>query len=554
MFRTRQYLIFFLLITLLFALLARLFYLQIFRFDKFSRMASEQHNKVSKVLPRRGTIFDRYMDPLATNLEVASICANPRVIRDKETTAAILSDVLGVDKTVLLNKISRDKAFVWIKRKVDDEVKDEVVKKNLRGVYFVVESKRNYSNDNMASHVLGFVGIDNEGLEGLELLFNEKLRGKPGWRHLVRDARQRTVLLNEEESIPPLNGYNLVLTIDSVIQYITEEELKVMVDKFHPSVATAIVMDPFTGRVLALANYPDYDLNKFYETPRKHMKNIAVADVYEPGSVFKIVTASAALNEGLISVDDEIYCENGEYRVGGRILHDFHPYGDLTFTNVISKSSNIGTVKVAQKLGEKRVHEYVRKFGFGEKTGIDLPGEVGGIVRPVSIWSRSDISTIPIGQGVAVTPLQLASAISVVANGGYLVKPYIVEGVTTWEGGKYKQFSPEMKRRVLSEETSDKMKKILHEVVNSGTGRRVKSKKYKMCGKTGTAQMVNPEGGYYPNKYNATFIGFAPMEDPVIAIVVTARGPHPIYFGGSVAGPTFKKIAERTLEYVGSNE
>ena len=554
MFRARQYLVFIFLITLLLSLLFRLFYLQVLDFERFTELASGQHNKVLKIEPRRGAIFDRYMEPLAINLDVPSVYADSRNIKDPERVAGVLVEVLGLDRDTVLERLKRDKAFVWIKRKISPAEERALKKAGLRGIHFLTESKRNYGNDDMASHVLGFVGIDNDGLEGLELLFNDQLRGKPGWRHLVRDAKRRTVLFNEKESIPAQNGHNLVLTIDSVIQYMTEEELKKIVEKYNASSASAVVMDPFTGKVLAMANYPDYDLNEASETPRDLMKNLAVASVYEPGSVFKIVTASAALEEGVVGLEDEIYCENGEYEVGGRVLHDFHRYKDLSFREVVSKSSNIGTVKVAERLGEDRVYDYIKRFGFGEKTGVDLPGEVGGISRSPSVWSRSDITTIPIGQGIAVTPLQMTCAMSVIANGGYLVKPYVVERVTTWEGETHKQFSTQGKRRVLSGETCEKMKDALSHVVSDGTGRRASSRLFEACGKTGTAQMVKPEGGYYENKYNATFVGFAPREEPVVVILVTARDPHPVHFGGSVAGPAFKNIAEGSIRYLGSGK
>ncbi len=548
--RTRQYLVFFFLISLLLSLLARLFYLQVLNFDRFSGIASGQHNKVLKIEPRRGTIFDRYMEPLAINLDVPSVYCDSRGVEDKEVTADALVSVLGVDRDTVLERLTRDKAFVWLKRKVDVEDARELRDMDLTGIHFITESKRNYPSDNMASHVIGFVGIDNDGLEGLELKYDALLKGKPGWRHLIRDAKRRTVLYNEAESIPPQNGFNIVLTLDSVIQYIVEEEIEKMAVRSNASGATAVVMEPYTGKVLALANYPGYDLNDFGKASKESVKNAAVSNVFEPGSVFKVITASAVLNEGIVDPEDRFYCEWGEYKVAGRVLHDYHAYGKLTFRDVIAKSSNIGTVKAAQKLGEAKLYEYIRKFGFGKNTGIDLPGEVCGISRPPGIWSRSDITTIPMGQGIAVTPIQLACAISAIGNGGYLVTPYVVERVTTWEGRTHREFAPVIKGQVLDSRTCETLKDILHRVVTEGTGRRADSRLYKMCGKTGTAQMVNPAGGYYENKYYATFIGFAPKEDPLIAVVVIARDPHPVHFGGSVAGPAFKGIAERSLQYL----
>jgi cell division protein FtsI (penicillin-binding protein 3) len=554
MFRTRQYLVFLLLTAFLAGLFARLFFLQILNFERFSAMAEDQHNRVIEIEPRRGTIFDRYMDPLAINIDVQSVYCDPRSIRDKEHTAEVLSDTLGISRQEVDKKLARDKAFVWVKRKIDQASYERLSRENAAGVHFVTESKRKYPNDNMASHVIGFVGIDNNGLEGLELMFDADLKGRSGWRHMFRDARMQTVLFNEKESIPAQNGQNLVLTLDSVIQYIAEDELAGMVKKFNAAGGSVIVMDPYTGKILAMANYPDYDLNSFRSAPREFMKNDSVSSIYEPGSVFKVVTASAAIETGTVTMDDRIYCENGKFNVCGRILNDYRPHGELSFREVVSKSSNIGVVKVAQKMGAETLFEYIQKFGFGEKTGIDMVGEAEGISRPPSVWSRSDITTIPMGQGIAVTSIQLAAAISVIANGGDLMRPYMIEKITTWQGSDIKDFSPLKRRTVITKETCDKIKAALRDVVTVGTGKQAGSKIYETCGKTGTAQMVDPKGGYYPDKYYATFIGFAPVEEPMISIVVIARDPRPLHFGGTVAGPTFRRVAERTLEYLGAEK
>ena len=553
MFRSRQYAVSLLLVALFFSLFIRLFSLQIIGFSTFGEMASGQHNMVLKVEPRRGTIYDRYMEPLAINLDVPSVYCDPRGITDKERTADMLSNVLGVDRAALHEKLKKDKSFIWVKRKIDQEAAGRLSRLKLSGVYFQTESKRHYSNDNMASQVLGCVGIDNEGLEGLELLYNGKLEGKPGWRHMIRDAKRKAVLFNERESMPPQNGYNLVLTIDGVVQYIAEEEVAAMVSKFNASSASAVVMDPYNGKVLALVNYPGYNPNSFSTAPKHLMKNDAVCSVFEPGSVFKIVTASAALDAGKVDADDIFDCEMGEWKVAGRTLHDYHPYGKLPFKEVIAKSSNIGTVKAAQEIGPEVIYDYIKRFGFGEKTEIDLPGEVRGLNRPPAYWSRSDITTIPMGQGVAVTAMQMAAAVGVIANGGYLMKPYVVDKVTTPDGRTHKKYQPLMKRRVLKDGTCAKMRDMMALVVSDGTGTPAKSGLFELCGKTGTAQVASPAGGYYSNRYIASFVGFAPKEDPRIVIVITARDPRPIHFGGSVAGPAFRKIAERTLEYLGTS-
>ncbi|MDP8259229.1 MAG: penicillin-binding transpeptidase domain-containing protein [Candidatus Aadella gelida] len=516
-------------------------------------MAEEQHSSAQKIEPRRGSIFDSHMDPLAINLDVPSIYSNPREIKDVEGVTEKLFNILDIDKDLLKDRLSRDKAFVWIKRKIDEKQADEVRDARLKGIYIVEESKRNYPNGKLASHIIGFAGIDNNGLEGLELQLDPYLKGEAGRRSFVRDAKQRTVFLDERGYVPPKNGSNIILTIDSVIQYIVEEELLAMVKKYNPDKASAIVMDPSSGKILAIANYPDYDLKVFNEARKEDIKNISISEMYEPGSVFKIVSASAVINENAVALDDKIYCEKGKYKIAGRVLHDSHGYGTLEFRDVIAKSSNIGTVKAVQKIGKKKFYDYIRRFGFGEKTGIGLPGESAGISRVPSKWARSDMTTIPIGQGIAVTPIQLVSAVSVIANGGYLMTPYVVDRIITWEGDVDKEFRPNVKRKVLKKETCDKMKDVLRRVVTHGSGKRARSKNCEICGKTGTAQMVNPEGGYFDRKFNATFIGFAPAEKPAISVVVTASNPHPAYYGGTVAAPAFKNIVERTLQYLDSN-
>jgi len=552
MFRARQYAIFVILAVIFLSLFLRLCYLQILNHTRFREMADEQHNTVFRIEPVRGTIYDRRMEPLAINLDTPSIYADPRSIRDKERTARALSDAAGIDENILFERLKKDKAFIWVKRRVTPEEAQEVKKMGLTGVHLASESRRFYPNDALAAHMIGFAGVDNNGLEGLELLFNDTLSGGAGYRHFVRDARLTPILFNEEGSFPAENGSNVILTVDSVIQCIVEEEIEEMVGRADAREASVIVMEPSTGKILALANYPKYDLNDFAGSPAVSRKDAAISNVFEPGSVFKIVTASAALNEGVCTTEDVFDCENGKYAIGGRVLHDYHPYGKLSFSEVISKSSNIGTSKIARELGKKKLYEYIRAFGCGEDTGIDLPGEVPGISRPPEVWAKSDMTTIPIGQGIAVTPIQLACIVSVIANNGYLMKPYVVEKITTWGGETIRENAPFVRRRVLTDETCRRMREIMGDVVETGTGRRARSKLYAMCGKTGTAQMVNPTGGYYDDRYYATFIGFAPKEDPKISVIVVAGDPRKMHFGGTVAAPAFKNIAEKTLQYMGT--
>lgn len=546
----RAYLII-VLLTLLFAgMLLRLYSLQLLGHERFTEMARRQHHGEYELHPQRGTIYDRFMEPFAVDLKVKSVFCDPNFVKNPEEAAEKLSSILHMDREELLRRLTSERSFVWLRRKIPSDMAGKISGSGVRGVFLIDENKRNYPHDGSASHILGFAGIDNQGLAGLELFYDEKLRGEPGWRYLIRDAARRAVWVDEERSVPPRDGLHMVLTLDSVMQFIVERELKNMVEEFNPGSASIVVMDPKTGRVLAMASYPSFDPNEFGRYSAESWRNIAVSDVYEPGSVFKVFSAAAVLEEGEVGPDDLIHCENGSYSVGGRVLKDFRPHGELTFEQVIARSSNIGTVKAAMAIGKDKLYEYIRAFGFAERTGIDLPGEASGILRPPHRWSRSDITTVPMGQGVAVTSVQLAAAVSAVANGGVLMRPYVVDRLIAPDGATYKQFSPRVRRRVISRETALTLSDILHSAVETGTGRHARSNRYKMCGKTGTAQVPSPQGGYYEDRYVASFIGFAPKDDPVIAVAVAAYDPKPVYFGGNVAAPTFKRLAESGIEYM----
>jgi len=390
--------------------------------------------------------------------------------------------------------------------------------------------------------VIGFADIDNKGLEGLELRYDHYLKGEYGYSHIIKDARQRELLI-EKSFIPPKDGFDLVLTIDETIQYITERALEESFIKHNAKGAIVIVMDPKTGEILALANRPTFDLGNFNKSKPESWRNRAVADMYEPGSVFKIVTASAALDEDKINEEDKFFCENGEYRVGGHILHDHRPHGTLTFREVIEQSSNIGTTKAAQKLGAKTIYKYAKQFQFGKITGINLPGEVPGVLRNTSFWSKTSIAAIPIGHEVAVTALQLVCAVSAIANDGVYMQPFVVKYIRDQQGELIKEFKQEEIARVISPSTARRVKAILAGVVDHGTGQRAKMADIIAAGKTGTAQKVI-DGEYSHNKFYASFIGFAPVEDPQIAMVVVFDEPHPSHYGGTVAAPVFKKITE----------
>lgn len=538
---------------LLLLCVGRLLFIQFFRANYLTAIARKQHNKLMELEPRRGTIYDCNLKAQAFNMSMDSLYAEPNIIKNKDQVAEELSAVLGPDRQYFRERLNRDKAFIWLERKLTPEKSEKVKKFGIKGLGFIKETKRIYPNSYLGSHIIGFSGMDNIGLEGIERSYDGYLRGTPGWAIFLRDARMRKLDI-WEKMVLPQDGLDVVLTVDEVIQYIAERELEKAFCDFHAKGASIVVMDPYTGRILAMANRPTYDLNDRSGVNKDAMRNRAICDLFEPGSVFKIVTASAALEEKKVSENDVFFCENGAYRVGGRILHDHTSHGNLTFRQVIEESSNIGTVKVAQILGPDTLYRYIKAFGFGNKTGIDLAGEISGIIRPPRLWSKTSITAVPMGQEVGVTALQLASAISVIANGGQLMKPYIIDSIRDNQGTVIKQNKPVFVRKVISVDTAMRIKKILTGVVEEGTGRLGKVQGFSAAGKTGTAQKLEPNGSYSHNKFVASFIGFAPAEDPLLVIVVMVDEPHPSYFGGVVAAPVFKKVAGDVIRYLKGNQ
>ncbi|MCX5710170.1 MAG: penicillin-binding transpeptidase domain-containing protein [Candidatus Omnitrophica bacterium] len=547
--RPKSEAVFLVFLTLLLFFILRLSYIQFFRSNYLSELANKQHNLFVELEPLRGTIYDSSLRPEAINLAADSLYASPNEIKDKEGAVNKLASILRADQAYLRDRLSRKKSFVWIKRKLSPEESQAVKNLKIRGLGFIKESKRTYPNNYLASHVIGFAGLDNTGLEATELNYDKFLKGEPGWAIFLRDARQKRLDL-WQKMVLPKDGYDLVLTIDEVIQYIAERELDKAYRKYHAKGASIIVMDPRTGAILALANRPTYDLNDPNGVTKDKTRDRAVADMFEPGSVFKIVTASAALEEKKVTEGDKFYCENGAYRVGSHILHDHVPHGWLTFREVIEESSNIGTVKVAQILGPNIVYKYMKLYGFGSKTGVDLLGEISGVAKEPRLWSKISIAAIPIGQEVGVTAIQLASAMSVIANGGLLMKPYIVKEIKTKNGITIRKISPQVKRKVISPDTAARMTKMLTGVIEEGTGKMAKLIGFSAAGKTGTAQKLEPNGTYSHNKFVASFVGFAPAEDPLITVIVTVDEPHPVIYGGVVAAPVFKNVAGDVIRYL----
>lgn len=534
---------------LLFVFLGRLILLHFFRSSYLARLAAKQHSYFVELEPQRGAIYDRYMRPLAVNVATYSLYAEPPRVKDKEKVVSLLRDLLGLDASMVRDRLSRPKQFVWLSRKIDWETTEKIKSLKIEGLGFIKESKRSYPNAEMASQLIGFAGLDNVGLDGLEMKYDAYLKGSSGWTYVLRDARQRPVSISDVLQ-PPVDGYSLVLTIDQVIQYIVEREIDKVFTKYKAKGAMIVVLDVKTGEILALANRPAYDLNNPSRYPIDARRNRCVTDYFEPGSVFKIVTASAALDTGKFSLGDRLFCENGEYRVANHTLHDVHPYGWLTFKEVIGQSSNIGTTKIAQRIGPKEVYDYAKSFGFGAVTGSDIPGEVSGVLKPVSAWSKTSIGAVPIGQEVCVTTLQLAGAIAAIASGGRYMRPYLVQAVIDSKGELIKSFEPSEPRQVISEESAAKMCDVLAGVIESGTGKLAQSSLFRLGGKTGTGQKVEPSGVYSHSKFMASFIGLAPVDHPRIAIAVVVDEPRPYYYGGVVSAPVFRAIADDVLKYL----
>lgn len=512
----------------------------------------------------RGTIHDRNGRVLATNRKVPSISANPSSIDDPRPLAAYLSRRLGLEEDMLLARLSQRDAhgnkmkFVWIKRWLRDgelEALGDVA--DIPGGNALAvqqESCRFYPEGDLASHVLGFANREGQGAEGVELAFDGYLRSRPGRRIFRVDNKRNFLGFLTLEHDPPSGGDNIHLTLDASLQYTLEEALDRAMEDNEARRAMGILMDPGTGAILALASRPAFDPNRYWEFTPEERKNRAVVDVFEPGSAFKIVTASAALEHGFITPDDEIDCENGRFNPYGHRIRDTHDLGVVSFSQAFTESSNIAIIKVAALLGPERLESWIRRYGFGRRTGLDLPGESPGIFHPRRKWSRLSMGSLPMGQEVAVTLLQLCQAYAAIANGGYYVQPYVVERAVSDDGQiSYRHEAP-ARQRVMSEETALTMKALCHRVVSeeNGTGWQAAIPEYRVCGKTGTAQIARTDGrGYYKDKYTTIFAGFAPMADPKICAVIVVQEPMVrLHYGGYVCGPVFKEVVREALVHL----
>ncbi|RMF89229.1 MAG: penicillin-binding protein 2 [Nitrospinota bacterium] len=534
----------------LLVLIGRLGYIQIWQHRDLTAQAERQYRKVLVVHPPRGTIYDRHQKILAMNIDTDSIYARPPQIEKKAAMTQALASILRLRRGELRQKLYSNKPFVWIRRKVSPQEAAAVKRLTDRGIGLLRESKRYYPKRELAASLLGFVGMDNRGLEGLELLYDRYMYGRPRRIILEKDARGRT-LPGEASSLPSSpQGLDLILTIDENIQYVVEKELSAQVKATQARYGVAIAMVPHSGEILAMATYPTFNPNRFRKYHPSRWRNRAITDGFEPGSTFKVIVAAAALQEGVVRTDEQFFAEQGAFAVGGVIIRDHKPFGWLSFPQILEQSSNIGAIKIAQRLGKERLYTYIRRFGFGEKTGIDLPGEIPGLIRKPRHWSRVSIGAIAIGQEILVTPIQLITAFSAIANGGKLVKPYVVQRIQR-EGQVVRSFSPQPIRQVISPAVSQELRTILQGVVERGTGKLAAVDGYTVAGKTGTAQKIDPQSKTYARgKVVASFVGFLPADHPRITLLVALDEPKGRVWGGTVAAPVFSRIARQIMPYL----
>lgn len=538
-----------------FLLFFRLFNLQIKEGEKFYLIGKKIREVKKRIPSKRGNIYDRTGTLLATDLVSYSIVATPFLIEDKKETATLLSKILQISEKELLYRLYTKYFFSYIKRKASDKEVENVRKLKIKGIDFIPENKRFYPNGSTASHILGFCGMDMIGFAGVELSYEKYLQGEDGYFKTEFDARgfRRGLpipIAEIKEEKQPVNGFDIYLTLDMNMQRIVEREIEEAYKNLKPKSLTILVMDPNTGEILAGANRPTFDPNIFNEFKSENWKNQIVSKVYEPGSIFKVFLIATALEEGIIKENSKFYC-GGELKVCNTTIHDAEEgkaHGWLEIPDILVHSCNICAAQVGLKTGREKFSKSLREFGFGEKTGIDLPGEERGIFREKH-WKEVDLSRISFGQGIAVTPVQLISAISSIANGGILMRPHIVKEIRNSEGKIIKKFSPEIVKRTISRKTADRMIKYMTDVVEKGTGKLAKIEGYSVAGKTGTSQKSFGKLGYQ-KKYISSFCGFVPANSPKLSILVIVDEPTGEYLASKVAAPIFRRVAEECLYYL----
>jgi cell division protein FtsI (penicillin-binding protein 3) len=533
------------------AIFGRVAYLQLFRHSEYLSRASRQQRRTLEIDPKRGAIYDRNMQAMAMSVPVQSAFASPVEVKDKPLAARLLSGVLGISAQEIQEKLDSGNTFVWITRKLPPAKAEAVDSLNLKGIYLLGENKRYYPKRDLGAHVLGFVDVDEKGLGGIEHEYDNLIRSKGEKIVVLADARSRKFDGNEAQAD---QGVNVMLTLDEKIQYIAERELAAAIAKTHAPAGTVIVQDPNSGAILAMANWPRFNPNAAVDVPAEMRMNRAISAIYEPGSTFKLITLAAAFDQNLIRANEEFDCENGAVTVAGHLIHDHKKYGVLTVADILANSSDVGAIKIALRLGSPKFYDYIRAFGFGSPTGIDLPGESRGLLRRLEHWGSYSIASVSMGQEVGVTPLQMITAVSAVANGGLLYKPHVVQEMRRSDqilplDGPSSLAEP---KRVIRPETAATLRRLMEGVILHGTGKVARLDGWTAGGKTGTAQKIDPATGRYSRtNVIASFSGFAPINNPAVTILVSIDSPagYP-HDGATVAAPVFKRIAEQLLPYL----
>src|SRR5438477_4572457 len=537
----------------------RLIYLQVIKHDEYAGLAAEKHIYKQTIYAERGTILDGNNEVLAHNVPVETVVGDATHLNNRKAVIDLVGNELGIPIEQLAEKLSSERRYIVIKREVPEALATALGEKlrvgNLRGIYFEHDATRIYPNGSMLCHVIGFTDFDHHGIQGVEASMEEYLHGQDGYRFIERNRAGHEIVPYRGQERAPRNGYQVHLTVDLDLQNIVENEIDAAMAQYSPQKATIILMRPQTGEILAMANRPHFDLNLRSEGKPEQMKNRAIIDMMEPGSTFKIVAAAAALNEHKVRPDSSIFCENGLWNFGGAPLHDHRAFSYLSVRDIRIKSSNIGAAKLALMVGEQKFYEYIRRFGFGERSGVELPGEINGLIRPPQSWSKISITRIPMGHEVGVTPLQMTVAMATIANGGKLIMPRIVKSITTSDGKSVSSLSPVVLRQVISPETAKEIGDALRGVVtDSGTAAAAAVPGFIIAGKTGTAQKVDPRGGYEQGKYVVSFAGYLPADHPEFVGLVVLDDAHTskpeLNYGGLVAGPIFSRLAEKAARYL----
>ena len=538
----------------MFAISARLVYLQFSQYDSLANRARQQQQNAIETSPQRGELLDRHGAELARSVQTVSLFLDPEGL-DAATldhSAQQIAKILKLKESDLAKDfrgaLDEKRRFIWIARRLDADLAAKITELNLPGIHAQLEPKRFYPNGSLAAHVLGYVGLDGQGLGGVEQSYNQKISGEPGQLFIEKDASGKAY---ESYEIAAKSGQTVVLTIDQSIQYLAEQALQSAVQRTRAKSGTVIVLDPRNGDILALANAPTFDPNRVAEAKPETRSNWALQNIYEPGSTFKVVAFSAAIEKKLAKPEDHIDCQMGSITIAGRVIHDHHPYGSLTLTEALAKSSNIAAIKLGLRVGDQTMYDYIKRFGFGSKTGIELPGETVGIVRKVERWQPSSIGSIAMGQEVGVTPVQMVAAFGALANDGVRVAPHLVREVRSGDGTVVYRAEPEQ-RRVISAETAIALRGMLEGVTLNGTAKKAQLDGYSAAGKTGTAQKIDPKTKTYSStKFVGSFVGFAPVSNPQVVIIVVIDEPAGAYHGGDVAAPIFREVAEQILPALG---